>query len=814
MGEDGAVSQNTVPSYESVKGADLPTLYGLIASHEPSTDTEFEFAWQRDRARMDAVEAALSDLAAGATHVPVARPRWLDGLVRADLRRASESYWARERFAWARLLERIGAVQLEADDTYVLAMLSGLGGDKPNQLREDPELVERAVWRLFEVEGGGEVSLTNVDRFSSDTWRTTFLELTSDGTLERSRALRECLLTLGRDFLAYRAGWFRETFLALSPTVDEVAGLQPELRRLLGSAIPATVAFAVKQLRTLEKAGRLDVADALTDLGAATLVRTKGTALDALRLARSARAERPDLVADVATAALGHPHADVQRAAVDLLRECGQDGVLADAAADLAPSVRAESGLDAPPAEATKPAAPRTQPLREPATLVAPDELAERVAGLLEDASDPGELEATLAALAVSKDVGILAPLAKRARRVAALAPDFSVGQTTVSAVVARTVLALLGEPGPTGMPPRGVQRFLAHRMGEVRAGDGPLLATPDLPGGWLSPSALVERLSQTTTPRHHDLVAALLRLHPDGRDGLASKDHPPAVRFALTGDQPRWRRGPEAWSVAAYRSRAPYDEVERPTLSSTLKSYEWQVQGRTRTARYLEFTVAIATPRGADDRPTETGTGRIGQYDDLALRSWDADWVEHLAAIWPHDAEHFLTYAALSVLGAAGHPEVAHDVPRTLDALAAHPGRMGTLATNALAAGLAAEHRTHRFHAADAFADLVPTGRIKIADVAGVLAANAEAWTVSRWTETLASCAAAPGAAAAVVDLLTTLLPQLPTSQRGINKALDLLREESLRQGRPVTDPTLRAWLDRFTGSSTSARAARAMLG
>lgn len=803
-----------LPPYASLADVAPGTIYGLLQSgSEAALNGTYEFAGQKDHALLDVIDRALADAAAGGRAADAPKPRWLNGLIARELSEASTSYWSRERFLRVRLLERLGVVELDADDTYVLAMVSAFGPNKPNKLRNDPDLIERALWRVFEVEGGGEVSLTNVDRFGGDGWRATFVELTADGTLDRARVLRECLVSLGRDFSAYRAGWFSTTFLALSPTLDEVAAFQPELRSLLGAAIPATVAFAVKQLRVLQKAGRLEVAETMAALAPATLVRTKGTALDALRLARGARAEHPASVADVATAALGHTHADVQRVAVDLLRECGREDVVAGAAADLVPSVRVESGLDSPQAETVAPTTPGTQPLRPPAQAVTVGEVAERVAALLEDASDPTELEATLAALAVTPDVGGLAPLAKRARRVAERAPDFSIGTTTMSAVVAQTVLRLLREPAPKGMPPRGVQRFLAHRMAEVRAGDGPLLATPDLPGGWVSPSALVHRLAQTSTPRHHDMVAALLRLHPDGREGLASKTLPPAVHFAFSGNQPRWRRGPEAWWVASRRSRAPYGDDESPTLSSNLKSHSWQERGKTRTIRHLEFTVSVATPPGADDRPTDTGTGRIGQYDDLVLRSWDADWVGHLAAIWPHDAEHFLTYAVPSVLGAAGHPEVAHDVPRTLDALAAHPGRMGTLAVHALAAGLAAEQRHQRLHAVDAFADLVPTGRIAITDLAGVLAANAEAWQVSRWTDALTTSAEAPGGAAVVIDLLTALLPQLPPSQRGINKPLDLLREESLRQSRPVNDPTLRTWLAGFTGSSASARAARALL-
>ena len=73
--------------------------------------------------------------------------------------------------------------------------------------------------------------------------------------------------------------------------------------------------------------------------------------------------------------------------------------------------------------------------------------------------------------------------------------------------------------------------------------------------------------------PRHHDLVAALLRLHPDGRDeaGRGAGDLPAAVRFALDGVEPArrllrsGRQGPAAWWVAAERSRSPYGDAEAP---------------------------------------------------------------------------------------------------------------------------------------------------------------------------------------------------------------------------------------------------------
>ena len=56
---------------------------------------------------------------------------------------------------------------------------------------------------------------------------------------------------------------------------------------------------------------------------------------------------------------------------------------------------------------------------------------------------------------------------------------------------------------------------------------------------------------------------------------------------------------------------------------------------------------------------------------------------------------------------------------------------------------------------------------------------------------------------------------PQLPTDHRGIEQVLlDLLRDETLRQGWPVTDPVLVQWLGRLKGSSAAAKTARLLLG
>ncbi|WP_332642672.1 DUF6493 family protein [Aeromicrobium sp.] len=813
-----------LPPYSTLEGADASVIHGALAqAAAPLLNATYEHSWQRDRALIKAIDDKLCAVAAGSIRGEGSeKPRWLEGLIARELRSASTSYWSADRFARVRLLERLGLIDLEPDDTYVLAMISALGPDKPDKLRDDPDLIERALWRVFEVEGGGEVSLTNVDRFSGDEWRKTFLELTSDGTLDRTRVLNACLHALGRDFAAYRASWYSATYLALNPTARETSISQAELRRLLSAAVPANVAFALKQLIRVDKAGLLDVEATVEALPPATLVKAKGTSIAALTLARVGRVRFAGSVGAVAHAALGHPHPDVQRAAAKLLADLGEGDAVLAVAGDLTPSVRQELGLHAEDTE--EPEVPHDQSVAPAPAPVSTTDLAERSAGLLEDASDVGELEAVMALLAVGGAEAALEPLRKRAKAVVARGPRTDIGDAWLPGQVARLVLGVLGDPAPPAHPDHPAQRFVARRLAEVCTSTAPLLATPDLSGGWVSPTAFVERLTQNPQPRHHDLIAALLRLHPEGRDEAAramAGSLPAAARFALDGIEPTrrllrsGREGPASWWIAAERSRAPYAASEAPQLTGDIKTHTWQENGRPRRSWYARFAVTTTnTNRPADDQPTELQAQTSDQWGGGYTSRYLGDWIPTLAAIWPHDAEHFLALTCIPVLESPSWTETAHDVPRTLDALARHPGRMGTLAAATLAAGISASQRDHRLHAVDAFLDLIPSGRIASSEVATVMARNAQAWPSTRWAESLTSIAQAPGGPPATVDLLTQLLPQLPADHRGLNRLLEVLRDELIRLGRRPTDPALTRWLADFSGTSAAAKTARLLLG
>ena len=264
-----------LPAYSVLCDVPRERILGLLCAYgEPAWAATNDYEWQRIRDTWQAVERALADAAGGRRDVGdiASPPSWLPRIVSTELRRMSTSDAGRGGFHRIRLVERLGLIAPEHDDTYVLAFVSGYGEpdatEYADRLREDRDLLDDLFWRCFEVEGGGEVSLANVDRWRGDQWRRTVLELVATEDLQRERVLTACLAALTRDFAAYRVAWFLGTYLALEPTDEEKAAHQQQLRTMLRSAVPATVTAAVRLLADV-----VDRLDRQTDPGRA---RTRG----------------------------------------------------------------------------------------------------------------------------------------------------------------------------------------------------------------------------------------------------------------------------------------------------------------------------------------------------------------------------------------------------------------------------------------------------------------------------------------------------------------------------------------------------------
>ena len=772
-------------------------------------------------------------------------PEWLQRVVVDGVRRVSQGWPQSAFFGAVRMLERLGLVKVEHDDTYVLAMVSCLGGRRDgavraDALRRDPELRE-LMWRVFEVEGGGEVSLANVDKFSHPdaTWAQTFRVLVADGTLPRGRVLECCLRALARDFSAYRAGWFAQVYRSLEPTGQERVAHQPLLLRLLRSAAPATVSFAVGQLAVVAKAGAFDDDGYVAECAAAMVVPAKSTAIGAINLATAVARRRPDLASAVAEAigvGLGHSHRDVQSQALTALRSLAAMEIVEARLEELEPSVRraASEWLGVSVArrhdvETTSVANPVLPTVSTGDTTVA-----ELGARLLAGHLGASDVERFLAALAVNDTSGLDA-----LKKQAAKALSDPRWQPRLRRRLAALVVMAAGESEPAVTGP---DTFLGRRLGEIvdvlagRRAPAPLLAMPTDAAGWLDPGVFVARLAAHPGPPIHDLIAALLRLAPDGRaEALRSARALPgepgaAARYALGGEPAKVTTRP-LW-VAAARSRAPLADdphliaagldgagqgrAATYSLRLSAREYRFEERGKTRVRTAYDPSLQVAPPgaRERADQPTVVGAWD-GRGTSSAWRHLDPDWIPWHAQIWPHDAEPFFAVHVDEVLTAStAYPTVTYGTSAILDALVTHPGKLGSMAAATLAAGLSATEVQHRVLASEACAQLVPAARITAAELASAMAHLAGHCTASRWAVTLRDAArTSPDAASAVVKVLDHLLPQLAADHPGLHALLETRYEEAVRLGyRGVGEP-IRTWLQSFQRGSKAARTARLIL-
>lgn len=702
-----------------------------------------------------------------------------------------------------RLNEVFGGRPVEHTDDYVLAMIGGLGARNDGRiraflLRHDDELREQMFWRIFEVEGGGEISLANVDKFSADeaSWKNTVLALVADGTLDRARVLRCCLDALNRDFSSYRAGWFSQAYALLKPTPAEASVDQDLLRLLLGSSITASVSLAVRQLAAVHRAGRLDAAEFVAACGPA-LTGAKGNATAILKVLGSlARDDRTDIDELLAAAALGlqNPHPDVQRTTIALLQAHGRAAVVSEQRDLLAPAVMRELVPAGDPVEMTEPAmAPPPLPEAVPVTPWADAEAVDRMAALLEECVDPVEFELALAWLARAPEpAATLAPLVRRARKrvdseskyiarlvIAAAEPasDF-LPRTTFTSVITRVIdgayVSRKGEPEPrpaeeeTSPVPLVVARL--REVAEIVRGRAPrrtLLATPTDSHGWLSPEAYDERrrTADGIAPLRYDELAAGLRLA--GGPGPAL----PEVRVD-------WR-----------------DE-----------SFDYEAGGRRHTVRVWRPKVAASpVERWSAEQPTAIPSGEPCRH------SWPV-MLRELGLSFPSSTLP-LVAGGIELMNFAVQEPTPVGEEHVLTALAEHGGAWTSATAELVALGLAASRAEIRAQAAELLVAAVPT-RISVADFAVGMANCAEAAVPNRWATSLTDAAAISShGAGVVIDVLTLLLPSVDRGRRGLGKILTVLLDESIRAGRNAADPRLRDWLAGFAGSSETARTARRLL-
>lgn len=545
------------------------------------------------------------------------RTNWIpDGLVHVLRRRSQDrlipivehlldDVGGRPAWRAVRPLVQEGIVPRPDRPSYTITMLSGVAYDDVDALRaDDPGLLDVEVWRLFEVEGGGENSLANYEKFHGDRWGAIFRDLAARDPEMRQRLLDASLAALGRDFSTYRAGWFSRFHETLAPTDDERARRADAYLGLLRSRVGSTVSLAVTALARIQQSGRLPPSDVLERIAPVLVESPVGTAKAGLGIVGRAGTGSTDLArqaAIVATDALANASPDIQRAAIVLIgRLVGKPDeavarAVADRLADIAASQRSAAvaliALLGGEPVAGSPTTPTIHPavaVQQNRSPIDPDRAIEPVTSIealvdlavsvLETGEPADDVERVLDAVGTlgadkpEQFARLTAPIAKRARTILARRESYPLtgfdSRADIAAVLLAWATGELAKPDsahPSVDP--GAGAFLSARAREVAvavAGGRSFVAVaaPTHLGGWIDPVLLVQRLAARQPASRLDLVAALLRLAPDGRDGARGSaaglagEVGAVVRYALGGDEQIGSAA--AWWVAAARVRAP----------------------------------------------------------------------------------------------------------------------------------------------------------------------------------------------------------------------------------------------------------------
>ena len=697
------------------------------------------------------------------------RPRSLDGLADALLKRSPEKIRTVQRLIIAGLAERPDS------DDYTLGLIA-----LPHVTRDAGKLAEmfaadpglRAVLpRVFDIEGTGDVSLSSSDKYShaSLAWGPILLALIDDGLATRAQMLDRTLDALERDWPQYRAGWFSRFHTELAPSDAELLARLPRYLTLCASRIAPTVTLALAVLKQLDAAAPI-AGDALIEALRPALASTvKAQVEAALKLVDRVVARDLQLAgqaADVAAMGLLHEAAPVQTAVLARLARWGVDDALRarldGLASGLAATNRAAlqalvanvndaaTGSKAPsmPTQISTGRGP-VDPIaddRRIAPIADPHELVECIAHVFEHPDDVEGFERAIAGLVVVAPVvdarPLFAPVLKRAARMERLLPR-------ELARLLRLVVAGEIDAGHVGVDrtghPSPLQRLLVDRIDDLarmslHGRRLEPLATPTHRGGYIAAERLAQRwqahVDAGAPPSEAEQVRAVLRLAP-AREvpasvrALADTPFARALRYALRDDiAPGVER---ALFAAAARIRHPGAddlvlEARHPGLGpdgALAARFAWRVrtdsheaQGKIYTHHHFELETEPRATRPADYLPAVLRHC----MDDVEHRylRWasfagdDAGAIRYLATLLPSDLQAFFAEGARMMGGNIDWWEAQWQNRAYLEPLLDPATPMEPMACLLLALALAGKEPGQTAVAVDALVHAYAQGRFK----------------------------------------------------------------------------------------------------
>jgi len=283
-----------------------------------------ELPWNMD----EALEAKIANL------LIVRAPDWLDDWVEKRL----VEDWGGISWRMVRRFLEAGVIAKPVGAGYVARFVSAMTGyDDPRnrlyrptseRLLDQPDYLTEDIWLLFTCEN--QAFLTDYHAKYQDspanyeTLPEALLKLTAEGRVDRARLLDVSLIALEQELKQNYLSGYAKFHQALTPTIDEMAARQATYIDLLTNPGSSIVSFALRVLVRLQSAKRLDTESFLDASSAVFAHKAKGSAVQALKIAKAIAADNQALapkVTALAIAAMAHASADVQEIALDLIED-------------------------------------------------------------------------------------------------------------------------------------------------------------------------------------------------------------------------------------------------------------------------------------------------------------------------------------------------------------------------------------------------------------------------------------------------------------------------------------------------------------
>lgn len=229
------------------------------------------------------------------------KPGWIDRWANHLLKRVPWRFWT------VRALVLAGYASISSEEEYTMSFVAG--GIRQEQLanntaysaeavadnwERNPDIIDDLLWRIFEFEGGGDLSLAAVT--GSWVWTDVLIELANRDETRREKFLDASLATLGRGFSQYRANWYSKLHESLSPTLDERCARVDTYMQLLTSNSANTVSFALKALKLLDTKAEINPNALIDHIRPAMQAKAKSNIKIAVKLIENAILKEPNLI--------------------------------------------------------------------------------------------------------------------------------------------------------------------------------------------------------------------------------------------------------------------------------------------------------------------------------------------------------------------------------------------------------------------------------------------------------------------------------------------------------------------------------------